>query len=123
MNTPFFISAIILFLLGAAHSLLGEKLLLIPISKESSIVLFKQKPYLPSVMRFAWHVTSFAWWGIGLVILKWAFSETPLPFAIHSLAGTFAVTGLFILGFSKGLHPAWFFFLVTAGCLWGGMLL
>jgi hypothetical protein len=121
MNTLFLIVAIVLFMLGIAHSVFGEKLLLIPIAKEKSVILFKQKPYMIGVMRFAWHITSVAWCGMALVIFDFAKVERPLIFSVNALAGTFALTGVIILAFSKGLHPAWFFFLAIAGCLWAGI--
>lgn len=121
MNSLFFIVAVVLFMLGIAHSAFGEKLLLIPIAKEKSVDLFKQKPYMINVMRFAWHITSIAWWGMALIIFDFAKVENPLIFSVHALAGTFTLTGIIILAFSKGLHPAWFFFLAIAGCLWAGI--
>jgi hypothetical protein len=121
MNVAFLIVAVVLFMLGIAHSAFGEKLLLIPMAKEKSVDLFKQKPYMVSVMRFAWHITSIAWWGMALIVLDFAQIGDPSIFSVYALAGTFALTGIIILAFSKGLHPAWFFFLAIAACLWVGV--
>lgn len=121
MNLLFLTAAILLSMLGIAHSALGEKLLLIPLAKEKSVDLFKCRPYAMTVLRFAWHITSIAWWGMALIILDFAQVEQPLLFSVHSLAATFALTGIIILVFSKGRHSAWFFFLAIAGCLWIGI--
>jgi hypothetical protein len=118
MHSLFIIVAVVLFLLGIAHSVFGEKLLLLPMAREKSVNLFKEKPYMISVMRFAWHITSIAWWGMALIIMYFAMIENCPPFCVHALAGTFAATGIIIIVFSRGLHPAWFFFLAIAGCLW-----
>lgn len=121
MNVFFLTAAIMLSMLGIAHSILGEKLLLIPLSNEKSVVLFRRRPYAVPVMRFAWHITSIAWWGMALIIIDFAKVENPLLFSVHALAATFALTGIIILAFSKGRHAAWFFFLMIAGCLWLGL--
>jgi hypothetical protein len=121
MNSLFIIAAVVLFLLGIAHSVFGEKLLLLPMAREESVHLFKEKPYMISVMRFAWHITSIAWWGMALIITDLARIGNTTPFSVHALAGTFAATGIIILGFSRGRHPAWLFFLAIAGCLWAGV--
>lgn len=118
MNITFLAVAIVLFILGIAHSIFGEKLLLMPMAKEKSVDLFKQKPYMKSVMRFAWHITSIAWWGMAFIVLDFAKEGNPSFFSIYALTGTFALTGIIILAFSKGLHPAWFFFLAIAAGLW-----
>lgn len=121
MNVLFIIAACVLILLGVAHAVLGEKLLIIPLTKEKSVDLFKKKPFTKNVIRFAWHITSISWWGMALVIIDLAGVENPPLFSVHALAGTSLVTGLIVLIFSRGFHPAWIFFFVTAGCLWVGL--
>ena len=46
MNILFSVAAFLLFAIGIAHSVIGEKLLLIPLFQEKSVELFREKRYM-----------------------------------------------------------------------------
>ena len=121
MNYLFVAAAAFLISIGIAHSFLGERLLIVPLFQEKSVQLFSRKPYMKPVLRFAWHITSIAWWGLALVIVDFAGIEHPPHMSVHAIAVTSTVTGLIICCFTKGRHLAWIVFLAIASCLWGGM--
>ena len=121
MNIFFICAAVFLFTIGLAHSYLGESLLLMPLFKEKSVLLFREKPYMKKILRFAWHITTIAWWGLALVIVDLAKIKNPSLLSIHSIAVASLITGMLILYFSRGRHLAWFVFIAISGCLWGGL--
>ena len=58
------------FAVGLAHSLLGEKFIVRPLFAEPSWRLGKMPREASEVLlRFAWHATTFAWFGIGAILL------------------------------------------------------
>lgn len=121
MNHLFIAAAVLLILISFVHSILGERLLLLPLFQEKSVHLFHRKPYMKPVLRFAWHITTITWWGLALVIIDFAGVEQASHLSVHAIAATSTATGLVICYFSKGRHLAWIVFLAIAGCLWGGM--
>lgn len=121
MNIYFVTAAVLLICISLAHSLIGERLLLIPLFQENSVKLFHKKPYMKMVLRFAWHITTIAWWGLALVIIDIANIENPSHLTVHSIAATLILTAIMIFSFTKGRHLAWIVFLTISGCLWGGL--
>ena len=107
-STLLFIAALLAFGVGIAHSLLGEKYLLMR--------LFR-RPDLPKLsggtsstvrtLRFAWHITTIAWWGFGAMLWLAAYDELTQDHALHLLAITMLATSLMILIASRGKHLAW----------------
>lgn len=56
-------------LIGITHSYLGEAKILRPMFAQYKLpVLRGSDRATKNVMRFAWHLTSVAWWGLGVVL-------------------------------------------------------
>lgn len=72
-------------------------------------------------LRFAWHLTTLAWWGFaGLLFLLAADALTP-PRAAAVVALTFLASGAVTLFASRGRHLAWIVFMaigIAAGAAW-----
>ena len=69
-------SAIILLLLGIAHSYLGEKYILTRLFKRTNIPhLYGSDDFTKNTLRFAWHITTFTWFGITTLL---AFENKPV---------------------------------------------
>ena len=105
------------FVIGGIHSWLGERILLGPLLAEGRRAgLLEKSAFARNVLRFAWHITTIAWWGMGAVLL--AFSRmTPdagMRTGLIILAGTFFLTGVIVLTVSRGRHLAWPVFLAIA---------
>lgn len=120
MNVLFVVAAGLLVLIGAAHSILGERRLLIPMFRDGASGFFREVRWARNVLRFAWHLTTMAWWGMAVVIVDLSTRNHHLPVSVYALTVTFFVTGITILAFSKGRHFAWIVFLAIAGCLLAG---
>lgn len=121
MNMLFVAAAVFLIAISLAHSLLGERLMLLPLFQKTSVELSHKKPYMKPMLRFAWHITTIAWWGLTLVIIDFAGIENPSHLTVHAIAATSIVTALIIFCFSRRRHFAWIVFLAIAGYLWVGM--
>lgn len=111
-------AAVLIFLVGLAHSVLGERYILIRLFRRSDLPkLFGDTGFTTRTLRFAWHLTTVIAWGLAVVVLQLG----QLPDAAgRSIAMTLAITlllsGLLPLLFTRGRHLAWVV-LFTAGAL------
>ena len=109
----YLVAALLSFGVGVAHSVLGEKYILIRLFRRTDIPkLFGGTEFTIRTLRFAWHITTIAWWGAAVLFLLMA--QRPLSSAVVSavLAGVFLVSALITLVASRGRHLAWPVFLV-----------
>jgi hypothetical protein len=117
-NAALLVAAILTIGVGAVHSWLGERRLIGPLlAPERRQGLLASSAFARQVLRFAWHVTTVAWWGIALIL--GALALAPLDpqgrLVVMAIGATFLVTGLLTLVASRGRHLAWPVFLAIAG--------
>jgi hypothetical protein len=106
------IAACILIVLGLAHSYLGEKYILIRLFKRTNIPhLYGSDDFTRNTLRFAWHITTFAWLGIAVIL---AFETAPSNLLLYTTSIVFLVSGLVSVYFSKGKHFSWVCFLAIS---------
>ncbi len=87
MNLFFLTAAILTFLLGLAHSILGERFLLIPLFRFGEVPrLFGSRTFAKRVFRFAWHLTTILMWGLAALIISMSLSMA-LPIVPGDNAG------------------------------------
>lgn len=110
-------AAVLLVLIALAHSYLGEKFLIGPLLKDPNVLIFKRAPLTKNILRFAWHITTVAWWGMAAAILDMKGADGKNLLSMYAFIITFAVTGAMILAWTKGKHAAWIVFFAIAGCL------
>ena len=109
MTAALYLAAFLMLAVGVAHSYLGERYLLMR--------LFRRNPDLPKLfgstegtvrtLRFAWHVTSIAWWGFAAIFVLLAHPPVTPAALGTALAVPLLVTGAVVLLMSKGRHLAW----------------
>lgn len=112
------VGAILTFGVGAAHSYLGERYILVRLFRRADLPhLFGGDAFTKRTLRFAWHLTTLAWWGLGgvLALLGNGASAGAIG-AVISV--TFAATALTTLLVSRGRHLAWAVFLAIAVAAW-----
>jgi len=117
-STALLMAAALTFAVGAVHSLLGERRLIGPLLAPGHRQgILERSAFARQVLRFAWHLTTIAWWGIGAMLVAYALA--PLDPSSRStlaiIAVTFSITGIVILAASGGRHLAWPVFLAIAG--------
>ncbi|MDP9198156.1 MAG: hypothetical protein M3O07_02950 [Pseudomonadota bacterium] len=118
-STLLIVAALLAFAVGIAHSFLGEKYLLIRLFRRPDLPrLFGGTSFTVRTLRFAWHITTVAWWGFGVML--WLASRDLLSQdnALTVLAITMLVTALVTLIASRGRHLAWPVFAAIAAAAW-----
>lgn len=109
----YYIAAVLLFVIGFAHSYLGERYILIRLFRRGELPkLFGGTEFTKNTLRFAWHLTTVAWWGFAVILLHLAQSAPSMALVGNIVGVTFLVHfGMAIVG-SKGKHLSWVFFLL-----------
>ncbi|HUG28702.1 MAG TPA: hypothetical protein VMK53_10450 [Gemmatimonadales bacterium] len=114
-------------LLGAAllataiafvHSILGEHYILTRLFWRADLPhLFGSDWFTRRTLRFAWHLTSLAWLGLGAVLVL----APPGPHGTgvrRVVAACFLASAVLTAGASRGRHLAWVVFLVIGVLGW-----
>lgn len=109
MSTALRVAAFLAFAVGIAHSVLGEKFILMRLFRRSEALprLFDDTVFTARTLRFAWHITTIAWWGFAAILALAAQDALTAGTALQALAITMGVTGVVILAASRGRHLAW----------------
>jgi hypothetical protein len=120
MSVALAAAALLLVVVGAAHSVLGERYILVRLFRRTDLPrLFGSDRFTRRTLRFAWHLTTVAWWGCAALLAALALDpRDPRGVALAVLAATFAVTGAVIAAASRGRHLAWPLFLAVALLAW-----
>ncbi|MCF6209787.1 MAG: hypothetical protein L3J88_09440 [Gammaproteobacteria bacterium] len=116
MTTLLYTAAFLTFAIGIVHSVLGERYILTRLFRRKNLPkLFGGTEFTILTLRFAWHITTIAWWGFAAILVLLA--ERSLSFHSISMivAVTFLVTGIIALVASKGRHYSWLVFLFIGG--------
>ncbi len=138
MNPWLLAASAIALLTGIAHSYLGERYILIRLFRRENLPqLFGSERFTERVLRFAWHLTTIAWFGLAIVMLVLGDSvgasrpsvavvspEDPDALAGsvgRVIAGTFAISAVVTAGASRGKHLAWPVFAAIAVLTWVGV--
>ncbi|WP_440056840.1 hypothetical protein ACSLBF_18340 (plasmid) [Pseudoalteromonas sp. T1lg65] len=113
-----YMAAAILMLCGLIHSILGEKYILIRLFRRDNLPhLFGSDVFTKGTLRFAWHITSFAWFGFaGLILL--------LPdnvIVLYTVTLVFAISGLLSFYYTRGKHLSWIAFFTVSALSWLSM--
>lgn len=115
------IGAFLLIFIGCVHSYLGEKYILIRLFKRTDLPkLLGSDWFTKRVLRFAWHLTTLAWWGFA-AILYFLFnpSDSTRVEILITIAVVFLLSGIVSLLFSRGKHLSWLiFFGIAFTSLW-----
>lgn len=104
-------------LIGGIHSYLGEKFILIRLFQKKNIPhLFGSDYFTKRTLRFAWHLTTVAWFGFACILYVIAEgTENITQVVLHVISAVFFVSGVFSFGFTKGRHLSWLVFWSIAG--------
>ena len=111
------IAAILCFVVGLIHSVLGERYILIRLFRRDNIPhLFGSDYFTKGTLRFVWHITTFAWWGFGYLL--WLIStsqDISSQSVLYVISAVSLFSGIFSFGFTKGRHLSWLVFVAIAG--------
>jgi energy-converting hydrogenase Eha subunit A len=111
------VAALLVVLLAIAHSVLGERYILMRLFRRDLPKLFGRTAFTRQTLRFAWHLTTVLALGIGALLLQLAGSPSPAAIA-RTLGACLVASGLLPLLYTRGRHPAWVvLFVAGALCL------
>lgn len=107
------IAASILIILGVLHSVLGEKFILIRLFRRDNLPkIYGSDAFTKGTMRFAWHITSIAWFGFASLLLM--HSEGSSENILYVVSLVFLLSAALSVYFTKGKHFSWWLFLAVA---------
>jgi hypothetical protein len=110
--------------LGLVHSYLGERYILIRLFRRSDLPqIFGSDTFTRRTLRFAWHLTTVAWFGVAALLLIAAGEGGPtvaLARIGEVVAATCVASAVVTFAGSRGRHLAWIVFLVIAVLSWIG---
>ena len=112
------LAAALLFLLGLAHSVLGERYLLTRLFRRDNLPkLLGSTAFTVGTLRFVWHLTTLAWYGLATLLLLAARDEIDVGSTLRGIAAVALVSALLPAFFTRGRHLSWVVFLAVAGLL------
>jgi hypothetical protein len=102
----YLVAALLAFGVGIAHSVLGERYILIRLFRHGDLPkLFGGTEFTARTLRFAWHLTTIAWWGAAALFFAMA---PPTSSLVSSILGVvFLITALVTFVVSRGRHLSW----------------
>jgi hypothetical protein len=119
MQTALNIAAVLAVLIGVAHSVLGERYILIRLFRRTDIPhLFGGRAFTVNTLRFVWHVTTVSWWGLAAIIALIAADAASPSALLRVIAATFLVTALVAAACSRLRHLSWVVFLAIGAIAW-----
>ena len=125
MNFYFVAAAVLVVGIGIAHSWLGERYILMRLFRRQNMPhLFGSDDFTKRTLRFAWHITTVAWFGAAalLSILASYPIDDSARMLSRVIAATFLVSSIVALLGSRGRHLSWVVFLLIAVLVWMGNL-
>lgn len=119
-NGGLIVAATLAAVVAVAHSLLGERYILIRLFRRGDLPhLFGSDWFTRRTLRFAWHVTSVAWLGLAAVLVVLAGPGAPDRSALlRAVAATFFLTAVVAAVGSRGKHLSWVAFTAIAALAW-----
>lgn len=112
MTTLLYTAAFLTFAIGIVHSVLGERYILIRLFRRNNLPkIFGGTEFTTLTLRFAWHITTIAWWGFAAILVMLAEQSFTFSNLSMVLAVTFLATGAIALVASRGRHLSWVIFL------------
>jgi hypothetical protein len=119
MNAPAMSAAILAVFLGLGHSYLGERYILIRLLGRTDLPrLFGGEEFTRHTLRFAWHLTTVAWFGLAAILVVLAGAPARAQSLSRVVSLTFAVSGVVSVVGSRGRHLSWVVFFLMAGLAW-----
>ena len=110
------LAATLVVLVGLAHSYLGEKFILMRLFRQPLPRLFGDDWFTRQTLRFAWHLTTVAWFGFAAILVLMAHPPVTIG-ALGTVVGvTFMIHFLIALLGTRGRHLSWILFLVIGIC-------
>lgn len=115
------LAAVLAVLTAVAHSVLGERYILIPLFRREDLPRLLGSEWLTKrALRFTWHLASVAWWGFAALLSIFAGDRGSKDAVLQVITATALCSAVFTAAATNGRHPGWIAFLVVAVLAWSG---
>ncbi|MDO5504844.1 MAG: hypothetical protein Q4F49_00945 [Pseudoxanthomonas suwonensis] len=102
------LTAVLLFLLGLAHSVLGERFILIRLFRRDNLPkLFGGTDFTTRTLRFAWHITTVTWWALAVMLWHLDGGVADARFLLRTIGLALLAAGALPLLLTRGRHLSW----------------
>ncbi len=119
METMLYAAAGLTILIGCAHSYLGEKFILQRLFRRGNLPpILGGTAFTQNTLRFAWHITTVAWWGFAALLVMMTESSFSASQVGQVIAIVFGIHFLVALIASRGRHLSWVVFWGIAVLTW-----
>ncbi|MDR7308002.1 hypothetical protein [Rhodoferax saidenbachensis] len=113
------LASLLIFITGCAHSYLGERYIIMRLLKRDGLPkLFGGTEFTAGTLRFAWHITTVAWWAFALLLALASQNALSSTRVLQVIAGASVVSAALPLLFTRGKHLSWLVFLLVAALVW-----
>lgn len=110
------VAAVLIVLTGCAHSYLGERYILVRLFKRGNLPpLFGGTQFTEGTLRFAWHITTVAWWAMAWLLVLAHRGSLDATSALQVIAGAAVASAALPIVFTRGRHLSWVVLLLVAG--------
>ena len=110
------IAALLVFALAMAHSILGERYILVRLFRRHDLPkLFGSAQFTVRTLRFAWHITSVAWIGFAALLVQIGQDRLTPANAAQIIGLTSIASGLLPLILTRGKHLSWLVLFAIGG--------
>ncbi|MES2933076.1 MAG: hypothetical protein V4805_06265 [Pseudomonadota bacterium] len=116
------LAAILIVFLGLAHSILGERYILVRLFRRADLPqIFGSTQFTVQTLRFAWHITTVAWFGFAALLVQISQGQLTSFSAAQTIGLTSIVSGLLPLIITRGKHLSWLVLFAIGGIslFWG----
>ena len=119
MQVGLSVAAAVAILTAVAHSILGERYILIRLFRRDDLPKILGSEWLTKrTLRFTWHLTSVAWWGFAALLLIYAGERGSRAAALQIIAVTALCSAVLTALTTNGRHLGWVALLIVALLTW-----
>ncbi len=118
MRAELVIAAALTLVIGVLHSWLGERYIVVRLLRRPDLPeLFGDDTFTRRTVRFAWHLTTVAWWGLATVlfVLSGAIAGVHVArAALLAISVAFLASAVLAIVVTRARHLSWIVFLSIA---------
>ena len=121
MEAFLYLAAFLAAALGVAHSVLGEKYILVRLFRRDNLPkLFGGTTFTTGTLRFTWHITTVAWFGFAALLFHAGRGDLNTAGVLKIVGATLIASGFLPLFITRGRHLSWLVLFCIGGiALWG----
>src|SRR5262245_57775213 len=102
MNLWLLLAAVLTFLLGATHSVLGQRLIMRPLFGTQLPKLLGSSRFMRRTVGFAWHLTTVLLWGMAVLLLNMSLGASSFMSARAILGCIFVACAVLSFATTRG---------------------